>query len=141
MDLLTRWVAAVTKTTSTPRKDSTLRYGSLFMAPLAADDSDNEFPVASGVLRRQKAAARNTDLKEVPPTIRSARGLLVNDQGKIWIPTKAVSMQVRLCHRSLWPRRTPRSPSDSNQYKIPLILEGHEKGRQGLCRLMLSLHC
>jgi hypothetical protein len=45
-DLLTRWGAAVTKTTSTPRKDSTLRFGSLFLAPLAANDSGNEFPVA-----------------------------------------------------------------------------------------------
>jgi RNase H-like domain found in reverse transcriptase len=96
-DLLTRWGAAVTKTTSTPRNDSTLRYGSLFLAPLAADDSDNEFPVASEVLRLQKAAARNPDLKEVPPTKRGAHGLLVNDQGKIWIPTNSVRMQVRLC--------------------------------------------
>jgi hypothetical protein len=65
--------------------------------PLAADDSDNEFPVATEVIRLQKAAARNPGLKEVPPTKRGGHGLLVNDQGKIWIPTNAVSMQVRLC--------------------------------------------
>jgi RNase H-like domain found in reverse transcriptase/Integrase zinc binding domain len=96
-DLLTRWGAAVTNTTSTPRKDSTLRYGSLFLAPFVTDDSDNEFPVASEVLQLRKAAARNPDLKEVPPTKRGAHGLLINDQGKVWIPTNAVSMQVRLC--------------------------------------------
>jgi Integrase zinc binding domain len=33
----------------------------------------------------------------VPPTKWGANGLLVNDQGKIWIPTNALSMQVRLC--------------------------------------------
>jgi Integrase core domain/Integrase zinc binding domain len=82
---------------STPRKDSTLRYGSLFLAPLVTDDSDNDFPVASEVLRLQKAVARNPDLKEVPTTKRGAHGLLVNHQGKIWIPTNAVSMQIRLC--------------------------------------------
>jgi RNase H-like domain found in reverse transcriptase len=32
-ELLTRWGAAVTKTTSTPRKDSTLHYGAVFVAP------------------------------------------------------------------------------------------------------------
>jgi Integrase zinc binding domain len=88
---------AVTKTTSKPRKDSTLRYGALFVAPLAMDTSKHDFPVAAEILRLQKAAAQNPDLKEVPPTKRGANGLLVNDQGKIWIPTNAVSMQVRLC--------------------------------------------
>jgi hypothetical protein len=34
-DLLTRWGAAVTKTISTPRKDSRLRYGSLFLHHLS----------------------------------------------------------------------------------------------------------
>jgi hypothetical protein len=82
-DRLTRWGAAVTKTTSTPRKDITLRHGSLFLAPLAADDSDNEFPVASEALRLQKAAARNPGLKEDPPKKRGTNGLLVNDEGKI----------------------------------------------------------
>jgi Integrase zinc binding domain len=96
-DLLTRWGAAVTKTTSTPRNDSTLRCGALFLAPLAADDSDSGFPVASEVLRLQRAPACNSVLKEVPPTKRGAHGLLVNDQGNIWISTNAVSMQVRLC--------------------------------------------
>jgi Integrase zinc binding domain len=75
---------------------STLRYGALFVAPLAMDTSNHDFPVASEVLRLQKAAARSPDLKEVPPTKRGANGLLVNDQGKIWIPANAVSMQVRL---------------------------------------------
>jgi RNase H-like domain found in reverse transcriptase len=82
-NLLTRWGAAVTKTTSTPRKDSTLLYGSHFLAPLAADDSDNEFPVALELLRLQKAAAHNPDLKKIPPMKRGAHTLLVNDQGKI----------------------------------------------------------
>jgi hypothetical protein len=96
-DLLTRWGAAVTKTTSMPRNDSTLHYGALFVAPLVMDTRNYDFPVAAEVLRLQKAAARNPDLKEVPPTKRGTNGLLVNDQGKIWIPTNAVSMQVRLC--------------------------------------------
>jgi Integrase core domain/Integrase zinc binding domain len=96
-DLLTRWGAAVTKTTSKPRIDSTIRYGALFVAPLAMDTSNHDFPVAAEVLRLQKAAARNKALKEVPPTKRGAHGLLVNNEGKIWIPTNAVSMQVRLC--------------------------------------------
>jgi hypothetical protein len=61
------------------------------------DTSNHDFPVAAEVLRLQKAAARNPDLKEVAPTKRGASGLLINDQGKIWIPTNAVSMQVRLC--------------------------------------------
>jgi Integrase core domain/Integrase zinc binding domain len=61
------------------------------------DTSNCDFPVATELLRLQKAAARNPDLKEVPPTKRGTNGLLVNDQGKIWIPTNAVSMQVRLC--------------------------------------------
>jgi hypothetical protein len=68
IELLTRWGAAVTKTTSKPRKDSTLRYGALFMAPLAMDTSNLDFPVTAEVLRLQKAAARNPDLKKVPPT-------------------------------------------------------------------------
>jgi hypothetical protein len=96
-DLLTRWGAAVTRTTSTPRKDSTLHYGALFVAPLAMDTSNYNFPVAAEVLRLQKATAHKPDLKEVPPKKRGANGLLVNEQGKIWIPTNAVSMQVRLC--------------------------------------------
>lgn len=96
-DLLTRWGAAVTKTTSKPRIDSTVRYGALFVAPLAMDTSNHDFPVAAEVLRLQKAAARNKALKEVPPTKKGAHGLLVNNEGKIWIPTNAVSMQVRLC--------------------------------------------
>jgi hypothetical protein len=61
------------------------------------DTSNCDFPVAAEVLRLQKAADRNQDLKEVPPTKRGPKGLLVNYQGKIWIPTNAVSMQVRLC--------------------------------------------
>jgi Integrase zinc binding domain len=96
-DLLTRWGAAVTRTTSTPRKDSTLHYGALFVAPLAMDTSNYNFPVAAEVLGMQKAAAHNPDLKEVPPKKRCANGLLVNEQGKIWIPLNAVCMQVRLC--------------------------------------------
>jgi hypothetical protein len=95
--LLTRWGAAVTRTTLTPRKDSTLHYGALFEAPLAMDTSNYNFPVAAEVLRLQKAESNNTDLKEVPPKNRGANGLLVYEQGKIWIPTNAVSMQVRLC--------------------------------------------
>jgi hypothetical protein len=58
-DLLSRWGAAVTKTTSTPRNDSTLRYGSLLVAPLVMDTSNCDFPVTAEVLRLQKAAARN----------------------------------------------------------------------------------
>jgi RNase H-like domain found in reverse transcriptase len=65
--LLTRWGAAVTRTTSTPRKDSTRHYGALFVAPLAMDTSNYNFPVAAEVLRLQKATAQNPDLKEVPP--------------------------------------------------------------------------
>jgi Integrase zinc binding domain/Integrase core domain len=61
------------------------------------DTSNCDFPVAAEVLRLQKAAARNPNLKKVPPTKKGTNGLLVNDQGKIWIPTNAVSMQVRLC--------------------------------------------
>jgi RNase H-like domain found in reverse transcriptase/Integrase zinc binding domain len=97
IDLLTRLGAVVIKTTSKPRKDSTLRDGALFVAPLAMNTSNHDFPVAAEVLRLQKAAARNPDLKEVPTTKRGANGLLVNDQGKIWIHTNAVNMQVRLC--------------------------------------------
>jgi hypothetical protein len=78
-DLLTRWGAAVTEATSTPRNDSTLRYGALFVAPVVMDTSNCEFPVAAEVLSLQKAAARNPDLKEVPPTKRGTHGLLVND--------------------------------------------------------------
>jgi hypothetical protein len=66
------------------------------VAPLVMNTSNCEFPVAAEVLRLQKAATRNPDLKEVPPTKRGTHGLLVNDQGKIWIPTNAVSMQVHL---------------------------------------------
>jgi hypothetical protein len=61
------------------------------------DTSNHDFPVAAEVLRLQKAASRNPDLKELPPTKKCANGLLINDQGKIWIPANAVSMQVRLC--------------------------------------------
>jgi hypothetical protein len=75
-DLLTRWGAAVTKTTSTPLKDGTPRYGALFVAPLAMDTSNHDFPVAAEVLRLQKAAARNQDLNEVPPTKRGTNWLL-----------------------------------------------------------------
>jgi hypothetical protein len=86
MDRITsRWGAAVTRTTSTPRKDSTLHYGALFVAPLAMDASNYNFPVAAEILRLQKAAAYNSDLKEVPLKKRGANGLLVNEQGKIWI--------------------------------------------------------
>jgi hypothetical protein len=60
------------------------------------DTSNCDFPVAAEVLRLQKAAACNPSLKEVPPAKRGTHGLLVNDQGKIWIPTNAVSMQVRV---------------------------------------------
>jgi Integrase zinc binding domain len=95
-DLLTRWGAAVTKTTSTPRNDSTLLYGALFVAPLVMDTSNCDFPVAAEVLLLQKAAARIPGLKGVPPTKRGTNGLRVNDQGKIWIPTNDVSMKVRL---------------------------------------------
>jgi transposase InsO family protein len=61
------------------------------------DTSNCDIPVAAEVLRLQKAAARNPDLKKVPPTKRGTHGLLVNDQDKAWIPTNAVSMQARLC--------------------------------------------
>jgi Integrase zinc binding domain len=61
------------------------------------DTSNYNFPVAAEVLRLQKAAAHNPNLKKIPPKRKSANGLLVNKQGKIWIPTNAVSMQVRLC--------------------------------------------
>jgi hypothetical protein len=50
-DLLTRWGAAVTKTTSTPRKDSTLHYGALFVAPLVMDTGNYDFHVMAEVLR------------------------------------------------------------------------------------------
>jgi RNase H-like domain found in reverse transcriptase len=139
-DLLTRWGAAVTETTSKPRKDSTLRYGAMFVAPLAMDTSNHDLPVAAEVLRLQKAAARNPDLKEVPPTKGGSNGLLVNDQGKIWIPTKDHAGSP-LCHRSLWSRRTPRSPSDPDRHTRRLLMKGHEQGRQGLCCLMFPLHC
>jgi hypothetical protein len=52
-------LAAVTRTTSTPRKDSTLHYGALFVAPLAMETSSYNFPVAAEVLRLQKAAVHN----------------------------------------------------------------------------------
>jgi hypothetical protein len=61
------------------------------------DTSNYNFPVAAEVLRLQKAAAHSQDIKEVAPKNRFANGLLVNEQSKIWIPTNAVSMQVRLC--------------------------------------------
>jgi hypothetical protein len=61
------------------------------------DTSNFNFPVAAEVLRLQKSAAHNTDLKEGSPKKRGANGLLVNQQGKIWIHTNAVSMQIRLC--------------------------------------------
>jgi hypothetical protein len=61
------------------------------------DTSNYNFPVAAEVLRVQKAASHNADLKEFPPKKRDANGLLVNEQGNIWIPTNAFSMQVRLC--------------------------------------------
>jgi Integrase zinc binding domain len=61
------------------------------------DTSNYNFPVPAEVLRMQKAAAHNPDLKEVPSKKRGANGLLVNEQGKIWILTNAVSMQVRFC--------------------------------------------
>jgi RNase H-like domain found in reverse transcriptase/Integrase zinc binding domain len=96
-DFLTIWGAAVIKITSAPRNDSTLRFGALFVSPLVMDTSNWDFPVASEVLRLQKAAGRNPDLKEVSTTKRGTHGLQVNDQGKIWIPTNSVSMQVRLC--------------------------------------------
>jgi RNase H-like domain found in reverse transcriptase len=82
-ELLTRWGDTVTRTTSTPRKDSTLHYGALFVAPLAMDTSNYNFPVAAEVLRLQKATAHKPDLKEVPPKKRGANGLLVNEQVKI----------------------------------------------------------
>jgi hypothetical protein len=63
-DLLTRWGAAVTKTTSTPRKNSTLHYGALFVAPLVMDTSNYDIPVSTEVLHLQKAAALNPDLKK-----------------------------------------------------------------------------
>jgi RNase H-like domain found in reverse transcriptase len=68
-DLLTRWGAAVTRTTSTPQKDSTL----------AMDTSNYNFPVAAEVLRLQEAAAHNPHLKESPPKKRGANRLLVNE--------------------------------------------------------------
>jgi hypothetical protein len=80
-----------------PRNDSTLRYGALFVAPLVIDTSICDFPVEAEVLGVQKGTARNPDPKEVPPSKGGTHGLLVNDQGKIWIPTNALSMQVRLC--------------------------------------------
>jgi hypothetical protein len=73
-DLRIRLGAAVAKTTSTPRKDSALHYWALFAAPLVLDTSDYDFPVAAEVLRLQNAAARNPDLKEVPPTKRDPTG-------------------------------------------------------------------
>jgi hypothetical protein len=94
--IFTEWGAAVTRTTSTPRNDSTLHYA-LFVAPLAMNTSDYNFTVAAEVLRLQKAASYNPDLKEFPPKKREANGLLFKEQGKIWILTNAVSMQVRLC--------------------------------------------
>jgi hypothetical protein len=139
-DLLTRWGAVDTNTTSTPRKDSTIHYGALFVAPLAMDTSNYNFSVAAEVLRLQKAAHHNLDLKEVPSKKRGANGLLVNEQGKIWIPTNAASMQA-LCHCSLWSGRTPRSPSHLVRHTRPLLLEGHEQIHQGICWLVLPLHC
>jgi hypothetical protein len=91
------WVTAVTKTTSTPRKDSKLRYGALFVGPLAVDTSSHDFPVVAEELRLQKATDRNPDLKEVTPIKRGANGLLVNGQGKIWKPTNAISIQLHHC--------------------------------------------
>jgi RNase H-like domain found in reverse transcriptase len=80
---LTRYEAAVTRTTTAPRKDSPLHYWALFVARLAMNTSNYTFPVAAEVLRLQKAAAHNSDLKEVPPKKRGTNGLLVNEQGKI----------------------------------------------------------
>jgi Integrase core domain/Integrase zinc binding domain len=61
------------------------------------DTSNYSFSMAAEVLQLQKAAAHNPDLKEVAPKKRGANGLLINEQGKILIPTNAGSMQVRLC--------------------------------------------
>jgi hypothetical protein len=83
-DLLSRWEAAVTKTTLSPRKGSTLHYEAMFVAPLVMDTSNYDFPVAAEVLRLQKAAARNPDHKEAPPTKMGTDGLLINDQGNFW---------------------------------------------------------
>jgi Integrase zinc binding domain len=96
-DLITRLGAALTRTTSMPRKDSTLHYWALFVAPLDMDTNNYNFPMAAEILRLQKAAAHNPDLNVVPSKKRGANGPLVNEQGKIWIPTNAVSMQIRLC--------------------------------------------
>jgi Integrase zinc binding domain len=137
-DLLTRWGAAVTKVTSKPRKDSTLRYGALFVAPLAMDTSNHDFYVAAEVLRLQKAAARNPDLKEVPPTKRGANGLLVNDQGEIWIPTNAVSMQVRLCVIA----HCGRGGHRGHQLTLTAIQDHYYwKGMSKDVKVMFPLHC
>jgi hypothetical protein len=61
------------------------------VAPLAVDTSNYNFPVAAEVLRQQKEAAHNPDLNEFPPKKRGANGLLVNEQGKIWIPTNLLA--------------------------------------------------
>jgi Integrase zinc binding domain len=78
------------------KRQHTLLWGAV-RGSASMDTSNYNFPVAAEVLRLQKAAARNPDLKEGPPTKRGTNGLLVNDQGKIWIATNAVSLQVRLC--------------------------------------------
>jgi Integrase zinc binding domain len=114
------------------------------VAPLVMDTSNYDFPVATEVLRLQKAAARNPDLKEVPPTKRGAHGLLnlINDQGKIWIPTNAVSIQVRLfviahCGRAGHRGHQVTLTGIQDHY----YWKGMSKDVKAFCRLMLSLHC
>jgi hypothetical protein len=139
-DLLTRWGAAVTRITSTPRKDSTLHYGALFVAPLAMDTSNYNFPVNAELLRLKKDLSHKLYQKEVTPRKLGANGLPVNEQGKIWIPTNAVSIQVRLCVIA----HCGRGGHRGHQVTLSAIQDHYswkEQGHQGRCWPVLPLHC
>jgi Integrase zinc binding domain len=110
-DLLTRWAAPAQRA----------RVSALFKAPLNPDlDTEFVWAVAAEIRRVQDAALvvltqPDWDKSATPPLTLSAEGLYRTKVRKVWIPSDADDLQLRICivaHMGIWGHRGRKTTTD-----------------------------
>ena len=86
-DLMTRWGA--------PVQASGGRLSAVFQAPVAPyEDESFTWPTAKDVAISQKKYIKKEDISKLK---KNPSGLLVNEQGSVWIPSGDTDLKLRLC--------------------------------------------
>jgi hypothetical protein len=90
-DVLSRWGSGG----GGKRVSATNVLGAFFQAPFQVAASPPELPSLQDILIEQKMAMKRH--KDAAPTAQGPNGLLVFDDGAIWIAQNATDLQLRIC--------------------------------------------